>query len=102
MLRSANAMADQLVDPHFAPPLVVVDDRRLLGRIGILVDRDPVDAVVGEQGAPFLEPPLVEQPRLAINERLDLARQAIVSVAAGPVIIAFHWRQKDRCGISSL
>ena len=58
-------------------PLVVVEQRRAaLGAHLVGLERHPIDAVLGEQVAPFLEAPLVEQLHLVDEEFLDRAQVA--------------------------
>ena len=56
----------------------------MVERIGLLgLERNPIDAVLGEQIAPFLEAAFVEQTRLAIEEALDVARLGPVDFERG-------------------
>ena len=64
-----GAVALQPLDPDGEQQLVLVHQRRGEPRIGLApFQRHPVDAVLGEQVEPFVEPVLVDQPRLADDE----------------------------------
>ena len=62
---------------------VVVDDRHLRRRVGGVGGGDPVDGVVGPERLPARVVVLVRQPRLAVDELLDLAEQLDVDRAHG-------------------
>jgi hypothetical protein len=53
--------------------VVVVDDRGGLERILLVgLEGHPVGRVVGEEGEPLREPPVIEEPGLVIEESLEL------------------------------
>src|ERR1700722_5723063 len=63
---------------------VGVEDRDRLAppRIAIAARGHPVADVVGQEPEPLVEPPLIQQARLAIEELLDLAGDVLVHSAA--------------------
>ena len=64
-----GAVALEPLDPDGEQHLVLVHQRGGEPRIGLApLQRHPVDAVLGEQIEPFVEPVLVDQPRLADDE----------------------------------
>jgi len=63
----------ELTDADLQQPPVVVHDRRGGERVPLIrLQRNPVGRVVGEEPEPLVEPAVVEQPCLAVEELLDL------------------------------
>src|SRR4029453_2324470 len=63
----------ELADADLEQPAIVVDDRRRGQRVRLArLKRNPVRRVIGEEAEPLVEPPVIEQPRLVVQELLDL------------------------------
>src|SRR5262249_44464485 len=75
-LRERNAAVREPPHPRLEPRTIVVDDRHV--RIGIDVVRItgyPVPQVVDEQREPVVQPSIVDEPGLQVQEALDLLAQ---------------------------
>jgi len=67
--------------PHtdLEQPPIVVDQRRRRERLGLVhLERHPVHGVVREQAQPLVEPLVIEEPRLADEELIDVAHGSSV------------------------
>ena len=69
-----EGVVPELADADVHQIAVLVEDRQAVDRVVLVrLRRHPVDAVLGVEVAPVLEPALVDQPRLVEEEFLDPA-----------------------------
>src|SRR5262245_50357337 len=104
----AMAIGIEHADDPLADALAVVGDeeqRRAMVALGLIVGRNIIGRILGEQLLPLVEPPFVEQCGLVIKEILDLGARDHARCrhrhCAAP-ISSFQRRQKMRRWCSSL